>query len=58
MFAYSFASQTEIAMGGISDTVKENALHLPLYHLNLNSVRLVCGDIRSRVAQECMSTDL
>jgi hypothetical protein len=43
---------------GISSMAEENSLYLPLYHSDLNPVRLFCGDIRNRVVQECRSVNL
>jgi transposase len=45
----------------VDDIIKENghdALHLHPYRPDLNPIELVWGDIRNRVAQECMSTNL
>jgi hypothetical protein len=33
-------------------------VHLPPCHPDLNPTELVCGDIKNRVAQECMSMNL
>jgi transposase len=57
MSPLSFASQPEMG----DDIIKENgrdALHLPPYHSDLNPMELVWEDIKNRVAQECMSTNL
>jgi hypothetical protein len=38
-----------VVVAGI-DKITENghdALHLPLYHLDLNPIKLVCGDIKT-----------
>jgi transposase len=45
-------------MDNISKENERDALHLPPYHPDLNPIEFVCGDIKNRVAQECMSTNL
>jgi hypothetical protein len=59
------ASQPEmdesLSLLGINDIIKENgydALHLPLYHPDFTHIELFWGNIRNRVAQEHMSTNL
>jgi transposase len=45
----------------VDDIFKENghdALHLPLYHPDLNPIRLVWRDIKNRAAQERLSMNL
>jgi hypothetical protein len=46
---------------GINNIFKENGrdvLHLPLCYHCLNAIEVVWGDIKNRVAQECMSVNL
>jgi hypothetical protein len=63
-YMLSFASQPEMKafiVAGTDDIIKENghdALHLPQYHPDFSPIELVWGDIKNRVAQECMSTNL
>jgi hypothetical protein len=56
--SFSVRNGRVTVVAGIDDTIKENTQHLPLYHPDLSPIELVCGDIKNRVPEECMSTGL